>query len=103
MIKHLFIFYRNMKTTLKTLILNCLLASCFITVHGQDFYASQRASWLQKAKESIPQLTVTEKKPVGLVHIIKDENAFQQYKAEQTAPINLLRRQKPSLSISEST
>ncbi|HBA31798.1 MAG TPA: glycoside hydrolase, partial [Parabacteroides goldsteinii] len=56
-----------MKTTLKTLILNCLLASCFITVHGQDFYASQRASWLQKAKESIPQLTVTEKKPVGLV------------------------------------
>ena len=79
-----------MKTTLKTLILNCLLASCFITVHGQDFYASQRASWLQKAKESIPQLTVTEKKPIGLVHIIKDENAFQQYKAEQTAPINTL-------------
>ena len=79
-----------MKTTLKTLILDCLLASCFITVHGQDFYASQRASWLQKAKESIPQLTVTEKKPVGLVHIIKDENAFQQYKAEQTAPINTL-------------
>ena len=95
-----------MKTTLKTLILNCLLASCFITVHGQDFYASQRASWLQKAKESIPQLTVTEKKPVGLVHIIKDENAFQQYKAEQTAPINTLYDnsfKEPSLSISEST
>jgi len=79
-----------MKTTLKRLLLNCLLTSCFITAYGQDFYASQRASWIEKAEQSIPKLTVTEKKPVGLVNIVKDETAFQQYKAVQTAPINKL-------------
>ena len=79
-----------MKTTLKRLLLNCLLTSCFITAYGQDFYASQRASWAEKAEQSIPRLTVTEKKPVVLVNIVKDETAFQQYKAVQTAPINKL-------------
>lgn len=79
-----------MKTTLKRLLLNCLLTSCFITAYGQDFYASQRASWAEKAEQSIPRLTVTEKKPVALVNIVKDETAFQQYKAVQTAPINKL-------------
>ena len=79
-----------MKTTLKRLLLNCLLTSCFITAYGQDFYAPQRASWAEKAEQSIPRLTVTEKKPVALVNIVKDETAFQQYKAVQTAPINKL-------------
>ena len=79
-----------MKTTLKRLLLNCLLTSYFITAYGQDFYAPQRASWAEKAEQSIPRLTVTEKKPVALVNIVKNETAFQQYKAVQTAPINKL-------------
>ena len=79
-----------MKTTLKRLLLNCLLTSYFITAYGQDFYAPQRASWAEKAEQSIPRLTVIEKKPVALVNIVKNETAFQQYKAVQTAPINKL-------------
>lgn len=79
-----------MKTTLKKLFLCGFLVNSLLAAYGQDFYASQRASWAEKAEQSIPRLTVTEKKPVALVNIVKDETAFQQYKAVQTAPINKL-------------
>jgi len=79
-----------MKTTLKKLFLCGFLVNSLLAAYGQDFYAPQRASWAGKAEQSIPRLTVTEKKPVALVNIVKDETAFQQYKAVQTAPINKL-------------
>ncbi|MBC8619485.1 family 78 glycoside hydrolase catalytic domain [Parabacteroides faecis] len=79
-----------MKTTLKKLFLCGFLVNSLLAAYGQDFYAPQRASWAEKAEQSIPRLTVTEKKPVALVNIVKDETAFQQYKAVQTAPINKL-------------
>lgn len=79
-----------MKTTLKKLFLCGFLVNSLLAAYGQDFYAPQRASWAENAEQSIPRLTVTEKKPVALVNIVKDETAFQQYKAVQTAPINKL-------------
>lgn len=78
-----------MKTHLLRVFICCLLINS-LTANAQDFYASQRASWLQKAEQSIPKLNVTVKQPVSLVQIVKDETAFQQYKAVAVAPIDTL-------------
>lgn len=67
-----------------------LFVLCCLPGKGQDFYKTQRADWLQKAEQAIPQLTVTEKRPVGLVDIIKDEASFQQYKAVNVATMETL-------------
>ena len=80
-----------MKTTLKNTYIKLFTCQLFYNSPRTRFLCQPAGILVTKSKkESIPQLTVTEKSPVGLVHIIKDENAFQQYKAEQTAPINTL-------------
>lgn len=79
-----------MKTTFRKNLLCFLLILCCLTGKGQDFYAAQRSNWLEKAEQSTPRLTVTEKKPVGLVDIIKDETAFQHFKAVKTASMDAL-------------
>ncbi|MCL3851238.1 glycoside hydrolase [Parabacteroides sp. GYB001] len=79
-----------MKTTLTKLFLYYTFICCFITAYGQDFYATQRSSWLQKAEQNKPRLTVTEKKPTGLVNIIEDKEGFQGYKAVQEGPMEVL-------------
>ena len=43
-----------MKTTLTKLFLYYTFICCFITVNGQDFYATQRSFLLQKAEQNKP-------------------------------------------------
>ncbi|MBK5196537.1 MAG: glycoside hydrolase, partial [Proteiniphilum sp.] len=46
-----------------------------------DFYRSGRDQWLQKAASNLPELVVTEKKPVAVVKIVQNEQAFQGWEA----------------------
>src|SRR6188472_604263 len=56
-----------------------LLAAYIAT--AQDVYREHRASWLQKAEATKPVLTTTVKKPTAIVSIVKDEAAYQGWKA----------------------
>lgn len=57
---------------------------------AQDIFKDQRSSWLQKAADSEPHLTETIKQPISLVTIVKDESAFQDWKAVPSLPIDSL-------------
>jgi alpha-L-rhamnosidase len=57
---------------------------------AQDFYKAQRQSWLNKAEDLKPKLTEVEKKPLYLVDLIKDGNAFQGWKAIRKSHIDSL-------------
>ncbi|MDN3547715.1 glycoside hydrolase [Mucilaginibacter aquaedulcis] len=48
---------------------------------AQDPYHNQRQDWLKKAEDNKPQLSETDKYPVGLVKLEKDATAFQGWKA----------------------
>jgi hypothetical protein len=61
-----------------------------MTAFGQDLYENQRQSWLKKAELNTPKLVVTEKKPQGLVEIIKNDKAFQGLEVKATFPIDSL-------------
>lgn len=50
-----------------------------------DFFASQRESWAQKAAESAPVLKKTIRKPVSVVAPVQDASAFQGWLYEKTA------------------
>ena len=63
---------------------------CAYSVQAQDVYKDQRAAWLQKAQSTTPALIETVKSPVSLVTIIKDENAFQKWKAVTSNPVDSL-------------
>ena len=74
---------------------SAVLLSIFLVLihHGltaQDFYQSRRVDWLKKAEELKPALTVTIKKPISQVNLVKDESSFQGWKAVQTEPLEKL-------------
>jgi hypothetical protein len=60
------------------------------TVFAQDIYNGQRSVWLQKAADSEPRLTETIKQPITLVSLVKDESAFQDWKAVPSLPVDSL-------------
>src|SRR6188768_3380901 len=57
---------------------------------AQDVYREHRASWLQKAEATKPVLTTTVKKPTAIVSIVKDEAAYQGWKATPLHPADFL-------------
>lgn len=58
----------------------CAVAST--SLYGQDdFYAAQREGWLAKAEASMPVLKKTAHKPLQIVQLVEDANAFQGWKA----------------------
>lgn len=67
-----------------------LLAFSFLEMRAQDFFASQRGGWLQKAEQNKPVLTETIRKPVSLVTVVKDSTAFQGWKAIKAGPVDSL-------------
>ena len=61
-------------------IITILLASVADKASAQDFYAAQRAGWLEKAELYKPELMRVTKNPVRFVDIVKDKDAFQGWK-----------------------
>jgi alpha-L-rhamnosidase len=68
-----------------------LIGLFFITsVWGQDFYKQQRARWLKLAEAAKPVLVKKINTPVALVKLVKDEAAFQGWRAEPAGPVDSL-------------
>lgn len=70
-----------------------LFASVFLfysAINAQDFFATQRIAWLQKAEELKPVLTTSIKKPVALVAMVNDKAAFQDWKAVKATLVDSL-------------
>ncbi|MDP4205616.1 MAG: glycoside hydrolase [Bacteroidota bacterium] len=57
---------------------------------GQDYYKTERQTWLSKANELKPQLTEMIKHPSRLVHTVEDKTSFQGWKAVDSAPMDSL-------------
>lgn len=73
-----------------------LLSLLFLTsinVSAQDFFSAQRSLWQSKAKENIPELSVTEKRPVGVVSVVEDKTAYQHWKAIPVSGMDRFYRQ----------
>ncbi|HNR73119.1 MAG TPA: hypothetical protein PKM03_02795 [Cyclobacteriaceae bacterium] len=64
-----------------------LLAGMALNIQSQDFYSTQRASWLRKAEANKPSLFETIKQPVGLVTIEEDSRAFQGWAVKPKSPV----------------
>lgn len=71
-----------------SLIIIICLTSC--TVLAQDFFASRRAGWLQKANESAVQLGTAVYQPVGVVNIVKDDGSYQGWRVVPARPLDSL-------------
>jgi hypothetical protein len=69
-------------------VLNALFL--FLQATAQDAYQAERQSWLQKAEAYKPQLIQTIRHPIRLVTMVKDETAFQGWKAVEAAPMDSL-------------
>ncbi|BBD46134.1 MAG: glycoside hydrolase [Proteiniphilum sp.] len=66
---------------MRPILIVCILTiSLFSTYAQEDFYKAYRQEWLQKAEDNKPQLVITEKKPVRVINIVRDENSFQHWK-----------------------
>lgn len=62
-----------------------------VLLKAQDFYsAEQRRDWLGKAELNKPGLIAKEKRPIGLVKLTADKNAFQGWKAAPFGKIESL-------------
>ncbi len=59
-------------------------------VDAQDVFQKERAGWLKIAEETQPKLSESIKKPIGIVSIVKDETAYQGWKAERKSAIDSL-------------
>ncbi|MDP4277832.1 MAG: glycoside hydrolase, partial [Bacteroidota bacterium] len=68
----------------------CLFLSCALSLSGQDIYRQQRAAWLQIAERCKPKLVNKLEKPVQLTTLVKDEQAFQGWKAVRSGSIDSL-------------
>ncbi|RZM23883.1 MAG: glycoside hydrolase [Pedobacter sp.] len=55
---------------------------------AQDVYRSLRQTWLKEAEALKPVLSETVKRPLNLVQLVKDQHAFQGWKAENAASVN---------------
>lgn len=64
---------------MKERILILIAAALFFSLSGYagDYYGNSRAQWLQKAEMYKPELITTVKKPIHVVEIIPNEQAFQ--------------------------
>ncbi|MFZ6000900.1 MAG: glycoside hydrolase [Bacteroidota bacterium] len=71
-------------------IITALCFLLFMQVTAQDVYQGQRENWLRKAEQLKPALVETIKQPQQLVSVVKDENAFQGWKAEAKGSIKEL-------------
>lgn len=73
-----------------------LVIGCFMTIpatlHAQDPYQAQRATWLAEAEALKPTLTTRTKLPVRLVTMVRDPAAFQGWKAVPAGPVDSLYR-----------
>ena len=60
------------------------------SLNSQDVYKEVRAGWLQKAEQTRPGLFETNRQPVSLVTLVKDEKAFQHWKVMKSGPVDSL-------------
>jgi alpha-L-rhamnosidase len=60
--------------------------------NAQDIYQAERQHWLDKAKDNIPALIETVKKPSGIVSLTRDAGAFQGWKATPSIPLDAFYR-----------
>lgn len=60
-----------------------------LTMQAQEVYAN-RNEWLQKAEQTTPVLNESIKQPVSIVTLVKDESAYQKWKAVKSSPIDSL-------------
>ncbi len=70
---------------IKTIKLFLLVSALIISnnIKSQtDYYQQYRELWLQKAEENLPQLIITENKPIGVVEIVKNEQSFQHWEVK---------------------
>lgn len=65
-----------------------MLALYCSKVSAQYYSVSQQRNWIQKAEECKPELQKSVHHPLWEVDIVKDENAFQGYKAVRVGNIN---------------
>lgn len=68
-------------------LLMATLCMCSVAVWAQKYTVAQQQAWLQKAEACKPVLKKTVHHPVQEVEIVKDNNAFQGYKAVKTGDI----------------
>ncbi|WP_159523527.1 alpha-L-rhamnosidase-related protein [Sunxiuqinia indica] len=59
------------------------------SVTAQSYYPNGK-QWVEKAEQLKPELTETVVKPVGLVEMVENENAFQGWEAKKVATIDSL-------------
>ena len=61
-----------------------------LVADAQDVYKDLRNDWLQKAAQSRPRLIESTRQPVSLVDLVKDEKAFQHWKAVSSKSVDSL-------------
>ncbi len=69
-------------------ILSVLLSFTTSLSFAQYYTAEQQSEWLRKTEECKPHLKTTVYHPIQEVTIVKDDNAFQGFKAVKTGDIN---------------
>ncbi|WP_080905686.1 family 78 glycoside hydrolase catalytic domain [Parabacteroides sp. Marseille-P3160] len=80
----------NKKQRTIRLNLALILFSMGMALYAQDFYtAGERRHWLEKAHEYTPKLVETDMKPMNIVDIVKDQQAFQGWKAVRGSSMEL--------------
>ncbi|MFA6702126.1 MAG: glycoside hydrolase [Dysgonamonadaceae bacterium] len=66
-----------------------LLMIAFESLTAQtDYYVTHREKWLQKAATNLPALVVTENKPVAVVKMAQNEQAFQGWEAVRAGSVD---------------
>ncbi|WP_026905102.1 family 78 glycoside hydrolase catalytic domain [Pedobacter glucosidilyticus] len=65
----------------------------FKTAKSQDLFAKQKEAWLKIAEQYQPKLEYEAVAPKSIVNIVKDENAFQGYKAVKVNGLDSLNHQ----------
>lgn len=75
---------------IKSISLGLLMAFSTVICFAQNYYEDKRAQWLQKAEQYKPELIITEKRPLKVIDVVPDENAFQKWKVVDINPIDSL-------------
>ncbi|MBO4558230.1 MAG: glycoside hydrolase [Bacteroidales bacterium] len=57
---------------------------------GQDVFGTERVKWMEIARQTTPELKVTEVYPVAVVAAVKDETAFQGWRFEPMGGLDTL-------------
>lgn len=67
-----------------------LMAFSSLICFAQNYYEDKREQWLQKAEQYKPKLIITEKRPLKVVDVVPDDNAFQKWRVVDVNSIDSL-------------